>query len=138
MLIISIFYAIFHLFEIIRFFYFWCFPIYNVYMLNIAKAIKKRSFNEVRDFIFQNFLSKSENSYCSMKHVKKRFIVTCKQINRKVPDPHNGEEHYQPFIRKKNTKISETIQNIYLSTKIVWKHLSIVDIKSVITKHPKR
>ena len=43
--------------------------------------------NEIRDFIFKNYYMKigfsKENSYYSMKRLKKRFIVACKEINRK-------------------------------------------------------
>ena len=31
---------------------------------------------------------------------KKRLVVACKQINRKIPNPCNAKEHYQSFIRK--------------------------------------
>ena len=41
-----------------------------------------------------------ENSYCSMKHLKKKNIYCCLQ---KIPDPYNAKKHYQSFIRKKNT-----------------------------------
>ena len=51
------------------------------------------SVNEIRDFIFENYYKRigfsKENCYYSMKHLKKkkkrkkRFIVACKQINRK-------------------------------------------------------
>ena len=45
------------------------------------------SVNEMRDFIFENYYKRiaflKENSYYSMKRLKKRFIVACKQINRK-------------------------------------------------------
>ena len=56
-------------------------------ILNISRAIKKMSVNEIRDFIFENYYKRiefsKENSYYSMKRLKKRFIVACKQINRK-------------------------------------------------------
>ena len=58
-----------------------------MYTLNITKAIKKISGNEIRDFIFENYYKRisfsKENSYYSMKRLKKRFIVACEQINRK-------------------------------------------------------
>ena len=37
---------------------------------------------------------------------EKRFIVACKQIE-KIPDPSSATEHYQTFIRNKNTKSVE-------------------------------
>ena len=59
-----------------------------MYILNIAQAIKKMSVNEIRHFIFENYYKRiaysKENSYYSMKSLKrKRFIVACKQVNRK-------------------------------------------------------
>ena len=58
-----------------------------MYILNIAKAPKKMSVNEIRDFIFENYYKRigfsKENSYYSMKRLKKIFIVVWKQINRK-------------------------------------------------------
>ena len=59
-----------------------------MYILNLATAIKKKSINEVRDFFFENCYKRiefsKENSHYSMKRLnKKRFIVACKQINRK-------------------------------------------------------
>ena len=46
------------------------------------------SINEIRDFFFENYFKgtefSKENNYYSMKRLKKkRFIVACKQINRK-------------------------------------------------------
>ena len=59
-----------------------------MYILNIARAIKKTSVNEIRSFIFEIIKKEldfsKENSYYSMKpSKKKRFIVVCKQINRR-------------------------------------------------------
>ena len=59
-----------------------------MYTLNIARAIKKMSINEIRDFIFESYYKRigfsKEISYYSMKRLKKkRFIVARKQINRK-------------------------------------------------------
>ena len=49
--------------------------------------MKKMSINELRDFIFENYYKQigfvKEKSYNSMKRLKKRFVVACKQINRK-------------------------------------------------------
>ena len=54
-----------------------------MYILIIARATKKMSVNEIRDFVFEiyykrNGLSK-ENSYYSMKHLKNIFC--CLQTN---------------------------------------------------------
>ena len=58
-----------------------------MYILNIARAIKKIPVNEIKDFIFENCYKRirfsKKSSYYSMKRLKKRFVVACKQINRK-------------------------------------------------------
>ena len=92
-----------------------------MYTLNIAKAIKKMSVNEITDFIFENYYKRirffKENKFFFNETLeKKRFIVTCEQINRKIPDPCNAQQHYESFLRKKNRK-SVIIRNNYLSTK---------------------
>ena len=62
-------------------------------------------------------------------------MLTNKLIE-KIPDPRNAKEHYQSFIRKKNTKSVKKSQIITYQLKTFDK-ANIVDIKSVITKHPK-
>ena len=62
-------------------------------------------------------------------------MLTNKLI-KKIPDPRNAKEHYQSFIRKKNTKSVKKSQIITYQLKTFDK-ANIVDIKSVITKHPK-
>ena len=57
-----------------------------MYILNIAGATKKMSVSEIKDFIFKNYHKRiglvKERIYYSMKRLKKkRFIVSCKQIN---------------------------------------------------------
>ena len=46
-----------------------------MYILNIARAIKKMSANKIRDFIFENYYKQvrfsKENGYNSMKRLKK-------------------------------------------------------------------
>ena len=80
-----------------------------MYILNIAKAIKKISINEIKDFIFENYYKRTgfskESSYYLIKRSKKRLTVARKQINRKIT-----------FIKEKQ-KISKTIRNNLLSTK---------------------
>ena len=39
-----------------------------------------------------------------MKHQKKRSTIFATKLTEKIPDPCNAKEHYQSFIRKKNTK----------------------------------
>ena len=44
-----------------------------MYTLNIARAIKKKTVNQLRDFIFENYYKRivKESSYYSMKRLKK-------------------------------------------------------------------
>ena len=51
-----------------------------------------------------------------------------------MPDPRNAKEHYQSFIRKK--KIVKRLKIITYQPKPFEKP-NIVDIKSIITEHPK-
>ena len=77
-----------------------------------------------------------EDSYLSMKCLENRFVVACEQINKKILDPCNAKEHYQWFIRKKNTKsVKQLKMIIYQPNNFV--NPNIIDIKSVITEHPK-
>ena len=50
-----------------------------MYTLNIAKAIKKMSVNEITDFIFENYYKRirffKENSFSSMKHLKRKDLL---------------------------------------------------------------
>ena len=67
------------------------------------------SLNEIRDFIFENYYKRigfsKENSYYSMKHQKKNELqLFATELTEKIPDSWNAKEHYQSFIRKKNTK----------------------------------
>ena len=52
-----------------------------MYILNISRAIKKMSGNEIRDFIFENYYKRigisKENSHYSMKHLKKKKKIYC-------------------------------------------------------------
>ena len=56
-----------------------------MYTLNIARAIKTMSVNDIRDFIFENYYKRTgffkEGSYYSMKHLKKEKILCCLQTN---------------------------------------------------------
>ena len=71
-----------------------------------------------------------------MKCLKKRFIVACNQINRKILDPRNAKEHHQSFIRKKNTESVKQSKRITYQPK-TYENPITVDIRSVITEHPK-
>ena len=50
-----------------------------------------------------------------------------------VPDPHNAEEHYESFLRKKSRKSVKQSEIITYRPKT----FDTVDIKSDITEHPK-
>ena len=54
-----------------------------MYILNISRAIRKMSVNEIRDFIFENYYKRirisKKNSYYSMKRWKKNYC--CLQTN---------------------------------------------------------
>ena len=81
-----------------------------MYILNINRAIKKISVNEIRDFIFENYHKRmgfsKENIYYSMKLLKKKkdFLLLANKLIEKISDPYNAKEHYGSFIRKKNIK----------------------------------
>ena len=55
-----------------------------MYILNITRAMKKMSVNEIRDFIFENYYKRigisKENSYYSTNRLKKK-ICCCLQTN---------------------------------------------------------
>ena len=55
-----------------------------MYILNIAKAIKKLSINEIRDFIFGYYYKQigfsKESSYYSMKHLKKDLLLLANKL----------------------------------------------------------
>ena len=50
-----------------------------MYILNITKAMKKMSVNEIKDFIFENYYKRigfsKENSYYSMKRLKRKDLL---------------------------------------------------------------
>ena len=62
------------------------------------------------------------------------FLLANKLIE-KIPDPRNAKEHYQSFIRKKNTKLRKQSEIITYQPK-TFESPNIVDIKSVTTEHP--
>ena len=75
--------------------------------LNIIKAIKKMSVNDIIVFIFENYYKRigfsKEDSYYSMKRLKKKdLLLLANKLIEKVPDPRNAKEHYQSFLRKEN------------------------------------
>ena len=54
----------------------------------------------------------------------------------KIPDSRNAKEHYQSFIRKKNTKSVKQSEIITYQPK-PFENPNIVLIKSVVTEYPK-
>ena len=68
-----------------------------------------------------------------MKRLKKKdqLLLANKLIEKKIPDSCNAKEHYQSFIRKKNTKPVKQSEIITHYPK-TFENPNIVDIKSVI------
>ena len=69
-----------------------------MYILNIAKAIKKISVNEIKDFIFENYYKRivfsKENSSYSMEYLKKKVLLLLEnKLVEEVPHPRNAKEH---------------------------------------------
>ena len=68
-----------------------------MYILNVTRAIKKMSVNEIKDFIFENYYKRiefsKENSYYSMKRLKKKLLLLANKLIEKIPDPCNAKEH---------------------------------------------
>ena len=113
----------------------------NVNILNITRAIKKVSVNEIRDFIFKNHYKtigfSKENGCYSMKSLKKKDLpLLGNKLTHKIPDPRNAKKHYQSFIRKKNIRSVKQSEIITYQPK-TFENPNIVDIKSIITVHPK-
>ena len=109
-----------------------------MYTLNIVKAIKKMSFNNNRDFIFENYCERigfsQEESYYSMKRLKtKDLLLLANKLMEKVPDPCNAKEHYESVLRKKNRKSVKKSEIIIDKPKM----FDTVDIESDIIEHPK-
>ena len=83
-----------------------------MYILNISSVIKKDNSQWIQtwDFIFEKYYKKigffKESSYYSMKRLKRKdlSLLTTKLIE-KIADRNNAEEHYQTFLRNKNTKL---------------------------------
>ena len=116
-----------------------------MHILSNANAMKKMSFNQTRDFIFESCYKKfeffKENSYFQWnvwkkKKKKKGLLLLATKLTVKLPDPRNAKEHYQSFIRKKNTKSVKQSKIITQHPK-TFENPNIVDIKSVIIAHAK-
>ena len=94
--------------------------------------------NEIRDIIFENYRKRigfsKESSFYLVKRLKtKDLLLLANRLKEKVPDPRNAKEHYESFLRKKNRKPIKQSEIITYQPET----LDTVDIKSVITEHPK-
>ena len=86
-----------------------------------------------------NFSKKTVISNETFEKKKKRknfFFLLATKLTVKLPDPRNAKEHYQSFIRKKNTKSVKQSKIITQHPK-TFENPNIVDIKSVIIAHAK-
>ena len=92
----------FHFYKIIFFSPFSVFLFVIMYILNITRALKKMSVNEIRNFNFENYYKQigfpKENCYYSKKRLKKNIYFCCNSLIEKINDPRNAKEHYQPFM----------------------------------------
>ena len=66
---------------------------------------------------------------------RKDFLLLANKLIDKIPGPPNAKEHYQPFIRKKNSKWVKQLKVITYQPK-TFENPNNVDIKSFITEHP--
>ena len=95
--------------------------------------------NELRDFenYYRRIEVSKENSYYSFKrHGEKRSTIFSKKTKRKIRDPSNAKEHYQSYLKRKNTKSVKRSKRITHQLK-TFENPNIVNIKSVIIEHPK-
>ena len=103
------------------FFFFVCLFII-IYVLNIVRAIKKMSVNEIKDFIFGTIINELfflKKTVIIQRNAWKNYLIfyfVFKQINSKYKEPCDAKEHYPSFIKEKH-KIIKTIRNNYLPTK---------------------
>ena len=71
-----------------------------------------------------------------MKLLKRDWLLIANKLIEKTIDSCNAKEHYQTFLRKKNTKLLKQSEIITYQPK-AFENPNIVDLKSVITQHPK-
>ena len=73
-----------------------------------------------------------------MKHLRKKkdMLLLANKLIEKIPDPCSAKEHYQSFISKKNANSVKQSEIITYQPKTL-ENPNIVDVKSVITEHPK-
>ena len=81
-----------------------------MYILKIAKAIKKKDVNQWNQRLYlwkplwQNWIFQRKQLLFNETLEKKRFIASRKQINIKILDPLDAKGYYQSFREKKNRK----------------------------------
>ena len=95
--------------------------------------------NELRDFenYYKCIAFVKERSYYSMKRLKRKNLLLVEtKLIKQIPDLHDTKEHYQSFIRKKNRKSIKQSKITTYQPK-TFENPNVVDMKSVITKHPK-
>ena len=112
-----------------------------MYTLNITKATKKMSVSDIRNFIYRNYYKQigfsKEDSYCSFKcSNKKDLLLLVDKLIEKAPDPRNAKQHYKSVLWKKNRK-SFKQSEVFTYQPKTFENPNIVDVKSVITEHPK-
>ena len=98
--------------------------------------MRKMLFNQTRDFIFESCYKQIEFFKESSNFQWNDLLLLTTKLTVKLPDPRNAKEHYQSFIRKKNTKLVKQSEIITQLPK-TFENSNIVDIKSVIIAHPK-
>ena len=69
-----------------------------MHILNISRAIKNISANEIRDFISENYCKRigfsKENSYYVMKRLKEKdLLLLANKLIEQIPDPYNAKEY---------------------------------------------
>ena len=71
-----------------------------------------------------------------MNKLDQQILIARIKLTEKISDPCNAKKYYQSFIRKKKTKsVKPSEINTYQAKTL--ENRNIVDIKSVITEHPK-
>ena len=92
------------------------------------------SVNEITDFIIEICyervgFSKKNPVIIQWNAWKKDLLLFGNKLIEKIPDPRNAKKPYQSFIRKKNTKSVKQPKT--------FENPNTVEIKSVVTEHPK-
>ena len=67
---------------------------------------------------------------------KKDLLLISNKLIKIIPDPRDAKEHYKSFIIKENRK-SVKQSEITTYQPRIFQNSNIVDIKSIITEHPK-